>query len=273
MRQTSQNCINTMIKYKESVLIRNIHKKDQPTIGRMFFEFIIKNQKIKERFEQVGYEMSLSLNKIVCIYLMKEFPDYYSLVTKFPELVKTFSYYHFDPLKIFSSKLRSSYLKINNVRVRSRYDVPTKYSITPTDIFKNSDISEQLKTWIDKYRFSIPEIDKELNNIFAVYYERFKIFSDFIKYLSNYFIIPKNFTIRSESFGYSYCFNSIFPSFVEKNNIVTYKDLLDFDEDLFLTFCKNNGINYLEAGEENRVDRAKLIKEAEKIRNILLDKK
>lgn len=262
-----------MIKYKESVLIRNIHKRDQPTIGRMFFEFIKKNQKIEERFEQAGYEISLSLNKIVGIYLMKEFPDYYLLVTRSLELVKTFSYYHFDPFKIFSSKLRSSYLKINNVRVRSRYEVPTKYAITPTDVFKNSDISEQLKPWIDKYRFSIPEIDKELNNIFAIYYERFKIFSDFIKYLSNYFIIPKNFTIRSESFSYNYSFSPIFPSFAEKNNIVTYKDLLDFDEDLFLKFCENNDIKYLEAGEKNRVDRAKLFREAEKIRNILLDKK
>ena len=264
-----------MIKYKESVLIQNIHKKDQPSIGRMFFGFIKKDQKIEEKFERIGYEMSLSLNKIIGTYLSKEFPDYYTLVTKFPELVKTFSYYNIDPFKIFSSKERSSYLRINNIRARTRYEVkvPGKNVITPTNIFKNSDISDCLRTWIIKNRFSIPEIDRELNNIFSIYYKRFKILSEFFKYISNYFIIPRNFSIRSESFGFNYSFSSIFSSFVEKNNIVTYKDLLDFDEDLFLEFCEKKGIKYLEAGEKNRVNRSRLLEEAEKIRNILLDKK
>ena len=145
--------------------------------------------------------------------------------------------------------------------------------MNPIDIFKNSDINDCLKVWIVKNRFSIPEIDEELNNIFAIYYKRFKIFSDFFKYLSNYFIIPKSFTVRSETFGYNYSFRSIFQSFAEKNNIVTYKDLLDFDEDLFLRFCEKNDIDYLKTCNKSRVNRSKLIKEAEKIRNILLDKK
>lgn len=262
-----------MIKYKESVLNKNIHKRGQPTIGRMFFEFIIKNQRIKERFEQVGYKMSLSIDKIVGIYLEKEYPDYYLLMTKSPELVKTHGCYQFDPIGIFSSKLRSPYLKIHDILVRSRCNVSTKNAMNPIDIFKNSDINDCLKVWIVKNRFSIPEIDEELNNIFAIYYERFKIFSDFFKYLSNYFIIPKSFTVRSETFGYNYSFRSIFQSFAEKNNIVTYKDLLDFDEDLFLRFCEKNDIDYLETCNKSRVNRSKLIKEAEKIRNILSDKK
>lgn len=255
-----------MIKYKESLLNRKIHKRDYHFIGKEFFNFLKKSQKIEKRFEQVEDKMSRSISKIVAVYLLKEFPDYYLLMTKSPELVRTHGYYQINPLSIFSSKLNSQYLKINNFKVSSKYSISTDHAMNPLDVFKNSDINDCLKVWIVKNRFSIPEIDRELNNIFAIYYERSKIYGDFIKHLSDYFIIPKNFYVRSESF-YNYSFNSIFPSFVEKNNIVTCKDLLDFDEDLFLEFCENIGINYLEANED--VNKIELFKEAEKIRNLL----